>query len=323
MSNRTTRRAVLGQWASAMGLGLAASTANAAPRVSRTAFARTGPVKSQLTLVLSGGMSSQETFDPKPLGPVDRRGPAGAIATSVPGVCVSSWLPRLAARAHEFTLVRSVTLGSAPATHDAGLALLPAATVSEGDIGSHGDLLVRPVSRSEMRRRATLGTARPTARVRSRQRVGFDYGASRFGGVCQAAVSQLVAGADSACVHFAPTVFDCLSWDMHANGAGLPISLTDYRETLCPQFDQVLCAVFDELQARGLWSTTTVRVVTEVGRSAQFNSRGGRDHARGPFCALLAGGGVAGGVVIGATTADGGEVLEGEVTLGTLLNGGV
>lgn len=242
----------------------------------------------RLTIVLTGGMSSQETFDPKPGAAIDRRSPADAIPTSVPGVHFSAWLPRLAARAHEFTLLRAVTLGTAPATHAAGLSLLPAATV-------------RSLSASH------------------RSATSLPYGASRFGRLCHAAVERLDLGSAAECVHFAETVFDTLSWDLHANGAGLPIALSDYRDTLCPQLDQVLCALFDDLQARGLWSQTDIHIVTEVGRSAMFNSRGGREHASSPCCALLAGGRFAGGQVLGRTSSDGGEVVDGEQLLSNLV----
>lgn len=261
----------------------APSLAAAGSLASRPAAAR-----AQLTIVLTGGMSSQETFDPKPAAPLAHRSPAGLIATSIPGVHFSAWLPRLAARAHDFTLVRTVTLGDAPATHPAGMALLPAATVT---------------------------SPAPTA---SSPR-SIAYGTSRFGSLCRTAVERLAAGSTAECVHFAETVYDTLSWDMHANGAGLPVTLADYRDTLCPQLDRVLTALFDDLQQRDLWHRADVRVVTEVGRSPRFNARGGRDHALAPFCVLLAGSRFEGGQILGKTSPDGGEIQSNPILLPDLL----
>src|SRR6478672_9044803 len=63
--------------------------------------------KALLVLWLWGGPSHMETFDLKPLAPVDYRGEFRPIATSVPGIEISEHLPRLAARADKFSLLRS------------------------------------------------------------------------------------------------------------------------------------------------------------------------------------------------------------------------
>ena len=47
-------------------------------------------------LLMSGGASQLETFDPKPDAPAEIRGPLRAISTAVPGLCLSEGLPRLA-----------------------------------------------------------------------------------------------------------------------------------------------------------------------------------------------------------------------------------
>ena len=46
-----------------------------------------------ILLYLHGGHAQQETWDPKPDGPLPERGEFGAIATSVPGVRVGELLP--------------------------------------------------------------------------------------------------------------------------------------------------------------------------------------------------------------------------------------
>jgi hypothetical protein len=57
---------------------------------------------------LDGGPSHFETFDPKPEAPVEIRGEFGSIPTKVPGVHFSEHLPKLAAIADKFSIVRSV-----------------------------------------------------------------------------------------------------------------------------------------------------------------------------------------------------------------------
>ena len=65
--------------------------------------------KSCILIWLDGGPSHLETFDPKPDAPVEVRGPLASIATSVPGLHFSECLPQLAKRAHQLTVVRSMT----------------------------------------------------------------------------------------------------------------------------------------------------------------------------------------------------------------------
>ncbi len=57
---------------------------------------------------LQGGASHLETYDPKPDAPAEIRGPYGAIATRVPGMHLSELLPRHAAIADKFSVLRSL-----------------------------------------------------------------------------------------------------------------------------------------------------------------------------------------------------------------------
>src|SRR5579884_2843348 len=56
----------------------------------------------------SGGPSQHETFDPKPDAPDGIRGEYGTTQTRLPGVRFCEYLPRLAARADRFALVRTM-----------------------------------------------------------------------------------------------------------------------------------------------------------------------------------------------------------------------
>ena len=76
-----------------------------------------------ILLMLVGGPSQLETWDPKPDAPVEVRGPFGTIETAVPGVRINEHLPRLARRMDRLTLIRSLTHDAAP-IHETGHQLL-------------------------------------------------------------------------------------------------------------------------------------------------------------------------------------------------------
>ena len=70
------------------------------------------PAKQAIVIFLQGGMSHYESFDPKPLAPAEIRGEFGQISTRLPGVYFSEHLPRLAARADKFNVIRSAYVDS-------------------------------------------------------------------------------------------------------------------------------------------------------------------------------------------------------------------
>jgi hypothetical protein len=65
--------------------------------------------RSCVLLLLHGGPSQLDTWDMKPDAPDSIRGEFKPVATSVPGLRVCEHLPRLAQRAHLYTIVRSMT----------------------------------------------------------------------------------------------------------------------------------------------------------------------------------------------------------------------
>ena len=97
------------------------------------------------------------------------------------------------------------------------------------------------------------------------------------------------------------TVFNRVTWDCHANGGSLGVTLEDYKQTLSPMFDQAYTALISDLDSRGLLEDTLVVAMGEFGRTYKVNSRGGRDHWTQVWSVLFAGGGVQGGQVIGAS----------------------
>ncbi|MBI3863596.1 MAG: DUF1501 domain-containing protein, partial [Planctomycetia bacterium] len=64
--------------------------------------------KSVVFIFQAGGPSQHETFDPKPEAPDGIRGEYGVTQTALPGVHFCEYLPRLAARAHRFSIVRTM-----------------------------------------------------------------------------------------------------------------------------------------------------------------------------------------------------------------------
>ncbi len=84
------------------------------------------------------------------------------------------------------------------------------------------------------------------------------------------------------------------SWDRHGgNFERLPTQLA--------QFDQGITALVEDLHARGLNEDVSVVAWGEFGRTPRINPGGGRDHWPQASCALLAGGGMRMGQVIGST----------------------
>ncbi len=75
--------------------------------------------KSVIFVWLWGAPSHIDTFDPKPDAPAEYRGPFTPIPTRTPGLFVSELLPRLAARSHKYTVLRS-NVSSEPGHPDAG-----------------------------------------------------------------------------------------------------------------------------------------------------------------------------------------------------------
>lgn len=68
-----------------------------------------GRAKSVILVYTNGGQSQHETWDPKPKAPQGIRGEFAAIPTVVPGTFISEHLPRLAAMADQFTIIRSMS----------------------------------------------------------------------------------------------------------------------------------------------------------------------------------------------------------------------
>jgi hypothetical protein len=96
-------------------------------------------------------------------------------------------------------------------------------------------------------------------------------------------------------------------WDFHGQ------NFRNCKSEL-PAFDQAVSALVEDLHDRGLDRDVTVLAWGEFGRTPKINKDAGRDHWPRVSCALLAGGGMRTGQVIGETDRLGGEPVKRPVT---------
>jgi hypothetical protein len=82
-------------------------------------------------------------------------------------------------------------------------------------------------------------------------------------------------------------------WDTHVKG------FESLRDGFLPRFDRAYSALIEDLDQRGLLSSTLVIAWGEFGRTPKVNNDAGRDHYPNVFSAALAGGPVQGGRVLG------------------------
>jgi len=75
--------------------------------------------ESIIQIFLPGGLAAQESFDPKPLAPLEYRGPYKTIKTSLPGVSFSEHVPHTARIADRIAICRSLSHGEA--AHERGV----------------------------------------------------------------------------------------------------------------------------------------------------------------------------------------------------------
>jgi hypothetical protein len=338
--------------------------------------------RSVIMVYLSGGLAHQDTFDLKPDAPREVRGEFKPIATNVPGIKISEHLPRLAACADKYLLLRSLvglidehssfqsTTGfpmgttqregkphfgsviarlrgqadpAVPAFVDlfptmqhkpynsprAGFLGRTAAPVRlDGQELESMKLQAITVDQLADRRRLLRQVDAVRREADGLDRTGMDVHYQRAFDVLTS--SKLVEALDvtrepdavrqrygrGSPQHLgdgAPQWNDqllmarrlveagarCVTvaygfWDTHGGNFG-------YLKKQLPLFDQGISALVEDLYARGLDRTTTLVVWGEFGRTPKINKDAGRDHWARVNGALLAGGGMRTGQVIGAT----------------------
>ena len=100
------------------------------------------------------------------------------------------------------------------------------------------------------------------------------------------------------------------SWDTHGK------NFQTLSERNLPVLDRGVATLVEDLHERGLGDDVSVVVWGEFGRTPKVNAKAGRDHWPRVMSALLAGGGMKTGQIIGATDRLGGEAAERPVSVG-------
>ncbi|MDP6443990.1 MAG: DUF1501 domain-containing protein, partial [Pirellulaceae bacterium] len=143
-----------------------------------------------------------------------------------------------------------------------------------------------------------------TAKVRE------GYGRGRFGQGCLMARRLIERGVSF--VEVSLGFGDGVGWDTHQNNFPSVKTLSD-------QLDAGWGTLMTELQERGLLESTTILWMGEFGRTPTINGNAGRDHFPNAWTCVLAGGGIKGGSIHGATSEDGREVADGKVDVPDVL----
>ncbi|MFO1062763.1 MAG: DUF1501 domain-containing protein [Pirellulales bacterium] len=336
--------------------------------------------QSAIFIDLSGGPSHLDTFDLKPDAPSEIRGKFKPIETNVSGMRISEHLPKLAACADKFAILRGVShtlaahrlgseyvnTGSRPiasleypgfgavvskekstskeippfvaiprGNQRAGFLGIQYAPLNTGSVptagqayGVRGISLTSGVTIEQIERRHGLlkdldrtfqgmeeesqlltGLDRFQEKAFSmitspKARAAFDlskedptfakqFAPQSFAQSCLLAIRLIEAG-----VRFVSLSLG--GWDTHQD------NFTKLSETLLPQLDAGLSALYCGLEQRGLLSSTSVMTTGEFGRTPKINDRsaeGGRDHYPRCMFMLLAGGPFKGGQVVGESDA--------------------
>lgn len=125
------------------------------------------------------------------------------------------------------------------------------------------------------------------------------YGMNRFGQGCLMARRLVEAG-----VKFVEVSLD--GWDTHQNNF-------ERTKELLDMVDPAYAMLLKDLSERDLLDETIVLWLGEFGRTPRINENDGRDHHTNGWSAVVGGGGVRGGQIVGSTNEDGSQVVSGDV----------
>ena len=160
-----------------------------------------------------------------------------------------------------------------------------------GSLDEHYKAALNMITATETKRAFDLDAEDPRLRDR--------YGRSRFGQSCLLARRLIESG-----VRFV-TVTDP-GWDNHVD------CFNSLKGSRIPPVDQALPELLIDLEQRGLLDTTLVVWMSDFGRTPKINSASGRDHWATAGFAVMAGAGVPGGAVLGATDDQGERPIRNE-----------
>ena len=109
LNDERSRRQFIADAAKALlGVGIAPWTGSLLASDSPARAPRRARADSVIYLNMIGGVSHIDTFDPKPDVP-EIQGPVAPLATNVPGIHLTEYLPRLAQQMDQFAIIRSLT----------------------------------------------------------------------------------------------------------------------------------------------------------------------------------------------------------------------
>lgn len=298
-----------------------------------------------ILIVMTGGASQLETFDPKPDAMSSVRGPFKSIETAVPGTRFSETLPLLAQRANRLAIIRSMNHDAAP-IHETGQQLLQTGRLAIGGVKfPHWGSVVasQSVARVGVASNAIVpaalsGTGVTAYRGQEAGLLGDEweptvvsaqvdgepepirrqYGETEFGRMLLRSRQLIERGTRCVTVNLFDSLHQRNTWDCHGDPNCGPATLNDYQSKLCPDFDRALSGLLDDLAQRGLLDDTLVIATGEFGRTPSVNERLGRDHWTDCWSALVAGGKVTGGSVIGASDATASRPINRPVNPGEL-----
>jgi hypothetical protein len=185
-------------------------------------------------------------------------------------------------------------------------------------VTARADQLLATCALDDYRSQAFAMLTAPAARRlfdlgQERDAVRDRYGRTRFGQSCLLARRLVEHGVPFVQVNWSDHVeaeedAGDGGWDHHYRNFQL------MQDRHAPWLDRSLSALLEDLAERGLLGKTLVVAVGEFGRSPKINNMAGRDHWPECYSALLAGGGVRGGRVIGSSDGRGGHPHDHPVT---------
>jgi len=147
-------------------------------------------------------------------------------------------------------------------------------------------------------------------RTRESEKVRDRYGRNIWGQGCLLARRLATAGVAviNLYINTPQNGPDFTNWDDHIQNAGRPGHFAGFMKTRLPYLDECLSALIEDVYDRGLDRNIMIVVVGEFGRTPRLstNANGtGRDHWPQAYSALISGGGLRVGQVVGATNSRG------------------
>jgi Protein of unknown function (DUF1501) len=172
---------------------------------------------------------------------------------------------------------------------------------------SHADAVARAVRLMQSSASRAFDLDEEPARLRDA------YGRSPFGQGCLLARRLIEHGVPFVEVSLNGVAGnEMLAWDTHRNNA-------QSVRRLCQVLDAGWSALLEDLHDRGRLDSTLVVWMGEFGRTPRINGQSGRDHYPAAWSSVLCGGGIHAGQAIGATTADGTQILDRPVKVADLM----